>query len=110
MWDEELTALNKMPRGGGGSDQGSPAVTAHGSPIVLVAEQDPAVADTLAMLLENSGYRPVVTSDGMTALCQVRDGGVDLVLLDRDLPGPTGLTLCREMRAAARDAEVHLPI
>ena len=52
----------------------------------------------------------MLTSDALTALCQVRAGAVDLVLVDLDLPGPSGLDLCRQMSAAARDDEVHLPI
>jgi two-component system, OmpR family, response regulator VanR len=46
----------------------------------------------------------------MTALGLVRAGAVDLVLLDCDLPAPSGLDLCRQLRAAAPAGEAHLPI
>src|SRR5689334_2398287 len=83
---------------------------APAAPVVLVVAQERAIRDALATLLENSGYAVTLTSDGTTALCQVRDGRVDLVLLDGDLPGHSGLDLCQRMWAAARDAAVHLPI
>jgi DNA-binding NarL/FixJ family response regulator len=82
----------------------------NASPVVLVVEHDLAVANVLATLLENSGYRPVLTADGTTALAQVRAGAVDLVLLDRDLPECSGLELCRQIWDAARGAAVHLPV
>jgi DNA-binding response OmpR family regulator len=88
-----------------GGARGRPA-----APVVLVVEHDSSIADAIATLIENSGYKAALTSDSTTALCQVRSGNVDLVLLDRELPGLSGLDLCRQVWAAARDAAVHLPV
>jgi DNA-binding NarL/FixJ family response regulator len=79
-------------------------------PLVLVVEHDPVVANVIATLLDNSGYTSILATDGLAALCQVRSGSVDLVLLDRDLPGIAALDLCREIWTVARGAPVHLPI
>jgi DNA-binding NarL/FixJ family response regulator len=106
----ELAGSAAAPSPGGGRATTPAAAAQPTAPVVLVVENDPGVADALATLLENSGYTALLTSDGMTALCQVRTGNVDLVLLDRDLPGLSGLDLCHQMWAAARDADVHLPI
>jgi len=80
------------------------------SPVVLVVEEDPHLGDTIATLLENSGYFPALMADGRAALGHVQAGGIDLVLLDLDLQVPSAVDLCRHMRAAARDAAGHLPI
>src|SRR3954469_8602489 len=105
---EELNVLDQAPSADDGDD--SLPATKAAVPIVLVVEHDPAVATAVATLLENSGYDPRLTADGAAALCQVQADGVDLVLLDRDLPGCSGIDLCREVWAVARDATGPLPI
>jgi len=61
---------------------------------VLVVEEDPVVAHALETLLANAGYTPVCTADGLAGLSHVQAGGIDLVLLDLDRPGGSGLALC----------------
>jgi len=67
------------------------------------------------MYLTEAGYTVVESSDGAAALEQVRQGGVDLVLLDLMLPELSGVEVCRILRAesavpiimlTARDGEV----
>src|SRR4051812_30271918 len=106
----KMTVLADLPRTGEATDAIPTPVAGRASPIVLVVEHDPVVADTLTTPLRQAGFHTVLTSDALTALCQVRAGAVDLVLVDLDLPGPSGLDLCRQLSAAARDDEVHLPI
>lgn len=105
---EELSVLDLAPSAGGLND--AVLTTKQAVPVVLVVEHDATVADAVATLLENSGYRPLLTADDTTALRQVQAGSVDLVLLDRDLPGCSGIELCHELWTVARDAAVHLPI
>ena len=81
-----------------GRNGSAPAPTAASdAPTVLVVADDPALADSLAALLENSGYTPSVTSDGPAALGYLQAGIVDLVIINGDLPGISGFELCRQM-------------
>lgn len=77
---------------------------------MLVVEDDPSLADAIATLLENSGYRPVLVADDRAALHCIQAGGIDLVLLDLDLPRPSAIELCRQIWTATRGADVRLPI
>jgi DNA-binding response OmpR family regulator len=84
--------------------------------LVMVVEDDPAIAQMVSLQLELSGYRFHVERDGLAALEAVRRERPDVVLLDIGLPGLDGIQVCRRLRAAgdwtpilfvtARDDEV----
>ncbi len=66
---------------------------------VLVVEDDASIRTPLSMYLERSGYRPYGIGNGLEVLPFLRKEGADLVVLDINLPGKDGLSLCREIRA-----------
>jgi DNA-binding NtrC family response regulator len=81
-----------------------------GAPIatLLVADDDPAVRQSLERTLTREGYAVVLAPDGQAALERLQEGGVDLVLSDLKMPGLTGLELLREAKAVAPDVDVIL--
>jgi DNA-binding response OmpR family regulator len=77
-------------------------VTALGSArgVVLVVEDEQAIADLLARYLRREGYEVHHETDGAAALRAVRRVRPSAVVLDIGLPSLDGLQLCRELRAA----------
>jgi DNA-binding response OmpR family regulator len=73
---------------------------------VLLAEDDPAIAEPLSRALEREGYSVAVESDGVNALERVRVGPVDLLVLDLGLPQMDGLEVCRRLRVNFPDLPV----
>jgi len=73
---------------------------------VLLAEDDAAIAEPLSRALQREGYRVAVVADGVTALERLREGRVDLLVLDLGLPGMDGLEVCRRVRAEQPDLPV----
>ncbi len=67
---------------------------------VLVVEDDPAIRRGLVDALEFAGYAVLEAADGETGLEAAVGADCDLVLLDLVLPGPDGLSILREARAA----------
>ncbi len=65
---------------------------------VLLVEDDLAIRTPLSMYLENSGYAVVGIGNGLEAMPYLRTHGADLAILDINLPGMDGLSLCREIR------------
>jgi two-component system, NtrC family, response regulator HydG len=75
---------------------------------LLVADDDPAVRQSLERALAREGYTVVLAPDGQAALDRLRQGGVDLLLSDLRMPGLTGLELLREVKSAVPDVDVIL--
>jgi len=74
--------------------------------VVLLAEDDAAIADPLSRALHREGYEVHVVSDGQSALETASTGVPDLLVLDLGLPGLDGLDVCRRLRAAGRGIPV----
>ena len=72
---------------------------------ILIVEDEPAIAELLAEILADEGYRVTVTV-GEAALAEARDDPPALVLLDVMMPGMDGPTVCRHLKADARTARV----
>ena len=67
--------------------------------LVVVAEDDPSIADVLRLYLGNAGYGVHVERDGLAALAAIRGRKPVAVLLDVGLPGIDGVEVCRRLRA-----------
>ena len=68
---------------------------------VLVIEDDRDIAEAISYQLEKSGLAVRVAQTGEEGLDLARRG-VDLVLLDLNLPGVDGLEVCRSSSATRR--------
>ena len=73
---------------------------------VLVVEDHPRLAETVATVLRREGMAVDVAFDGREALGRVALADYDVVVLDRDLPGVHGDEVCRAMVADNRPGRV----
>jgi two-component system phosphate regulon response regulator PhoB len=67
-------------------------------PLVLVVEDEPALATMLRYNLEKQGFRVDEAGDGQEALTRIAEDRPDLVLLDWMLPLMSGIEVCRQIR------------
>ena len=77
-------------------------------PRVLVVEDEPAIAELVAVNLRHGGFTPVLAADGDAAQREINAVLPDVILLDWMLPGESGLTLARKWRGNPRTK--RLPI
>jgi len=75
-------------------------VTTAGKGLVLVVEDEPAIAQLERMYLQREGFGVQVATDGHAALLAVRNLRPVAVVLDVGLPGLDGTQVCQAMRAA----------
>ncbi len=71
------------------------------APHVLLVEDEPAQRELLAWNLAAEGFRVTEAATGDAAIEAVALDPPDVVLLDWMLPGPSGLEICRRLRARA---------
>jgi CheY-like chemotaxis protein len=75
-----------------GSDPVSP-------PTILVVDDEAAVRDVVAAILEDEGYVVFRARDGLEALAVIDREPIDLVLSDVKMPRLDGMALARHLRA-----------
>jgi len=77
---------------------------------VLIADDEPDFRLGVAELLDGLGLSFRMAETGPEALVLVRRGGIDLALLDHQMPSPTGLTLTGlDVLLAIRDETLGVP-
>jgi DNA-binding response OmpR family regulator len=78
--------------------------------VVVIAEDEPRLAASLAFIVEREGGRAVVTDNGLEALDAIRRERPVLALVDVMMPGIDGLELTRRVRAEADIADLDIII
>ncbi|SKC43149.1 response regulator [Okibacterium fritillariae] len=86
---------------------------------ILLVEDEAALSEPLAYLLEREGYEVQIAEDGPSAVQAFLAEEADLVLLDLMLPGIPGTEVCRQIRnvstapiimLTAKDSEVDIVV
>jgi two-component system, OmpR family, phosphate regulon response regulator PhoB len=77
-------------------------------PRVLIVEDEPSIAELIAVNLRHNGFQPVWAEDGIAAQRELDAVLPDAILLDWMLPGQSGLALARKWRADARTKAVPI--
>ena len=77
-------------------------------PRVLIVEDEPAIAELIAVNLRHGGFDPVVAEDSVTAQRELDAVLPDVILLDWMLPGQSGLALARHWRKQARTKSIPI--
>lgn len=84
---------------GGETQRGPNEAQAHAQRILIV-DDDWDIRTLLADVLMQAGFAVVTAANGAEMREALGGPAVDLIVLDLNLPGEDGLTLCRELRAA----------
>jgi two-component system, OmpR family, phosphate regulon response regulator PhoB len=77
-------------------------------PRILIVEDEPAIAELIAVNLRHNGFQPVWAIDAETAQRELDEILPDAILLDWMLPGESGLALARKWRAASRTKAIPI--
>lgn len=75
---------------------------------ILIVDDNPSVCYMLKRLLESQGYRAHVVHKGLEAIQVIRQGNIDLILLDLMLPEMDGHKICRLIKFDPKTR--HIPI
>lgn len=65
---------------------------------ILVIDDDASLRDTIAVVLEQAEFRPLLAADGLAGLQTALRHKPDLVLVDLRMPGMNGVDFCKQLR------------
>jgi CheY-like chemotaxis protein len=77
-------------------------------PTILVIDDQPFFITMLQSVLQAQGYRVVAANGGDEGLAQARKHKPDAILLDIEMPGRDGFTVCQALKQDA--ALKHIPV
>lgn len=80
----------------------------HIPPHILIVDDDLEIRTLLAEYLSANGYQASTAMDGDGLNDAMATANIDLIVLDLNLPGEDGLSLCRKLRA--QPAQANLPV
>jgi FixJ family two-component response regulator len=75
---------------------------------IFVVDDDPAVRDTLSVVLSGAGYKVICFADGAALLAAARARTPACILLDVYIPGKSGLDILKELRAEDYSAPIFM--
>jgi FixJ family two-component response regulator len=75
---------------------------------IFVVDDDPAVRETLTLVLSTGGYQVICFADGAALLAVARSRTPACILLDVHIPGKSGLDILRELRGEDYPAPIFM--
>src|ERR1700743_967625 len=75
---------------------------------IFVVDDDPAVRDTLSMVLSAGGYQVIWCADGAALLSVARTRTPSAILLDVHIPGKSGLDILKELHGEDYPAPIFM--
>ncbi len=75
---------------------------------IFVVDDDPAVRDTLSMVLSAGGYEVICFADGAALLAVARSRTPSAILLDVHIPGKSGLDILKELHGEDYPAPIFM--
>lgn len=89
-------------------DKVPPADTSAYRPVVLVVDDESAIADTLTEILSRNGYAAMTAYDGNEAMETALVTPPEMLITDVMLPGMSGIELAIKMRRIFPDCKILL--
>src|ERR1700755_1669269 len=75
---------------------------------IFVVDDDPAVRDTLSIVLSSAGYEVICFADGVALLAVARTRTPVCILLDVNIPGRSGLDVLKELHGEDYPAPIFM--
>jgi FixJ family two-component response regulator len=75
---------------------------------IFVVDDDPAIRETLSVVLSAGGYEVICFADGAALLAVARTRTPSCILLDVNIPGKSGLDILKELRGEDYPAPIFM--
>ena len=80
------------------------------SPSVVIVDENPAIVKLYVRLFRRADFMPIVAKNGTDALDIIRDDNPNAAVVDANLPGISGLDICKQVRYELKNQTIKLVI
>ncbi len=78
---------------------------------ILIADDDRVIAQLVGAVVRRAGHTPIHAYDAMqTMMFAMRTPPPDLIILDINMPGGTGLDALRKLKVSARTSQIPVVV
>ena len=78
---------------------------------ILIADDDRVIAQLVSAVVRDAGHVPLHAYDAMqTVMFAMRTPAPDLIILDINMPGGTGLDALRKLKMSAKTAQIPVVV
>ena len=82
------------------------------SPIykILLADDNPVNRDIATRMLERKGHEITTAENGLEVVDRFLNGSFDVILMDLEMPGISGIEAARQIRAKEKASSIKTPV
>jgi CheY-like chemotaxis protein len=77
---------------------------------ILLADDNPVNLDLTTRLLEKKGHEITTAENGKEAVDRFLEGSFDVILMDLEMPGISGIEAARQIRAKEKASSIATPV
>ncbi len=77
---------------------------------ILLADDNPANLDLATRLLAKKGHEITTAENGKEAVDRFLEGSFDVILMDLEMPGMSGIEATRQIRAKEKASSIDTPV
>jgi CheY-like chemotaxis protein len=77
---------------------------------ILLADDNPVNRDIATRMLERKGHEITTAEDGNQVVERFLNGSFDVILMDLEMPGISGIEAARQIRAKEKASSVETPV
>jgi CheY-like chemotaxis protein len=77
---------------------------------ILLADDNPVNRDIATRMLERKGHEITTAENGIEAVDHYLNGSFDVILMDLEMPGISGIEAARQIRAKEKASSIETPV
>lgn len=75
---------------------------------ILACDDEPHLLELMDYIIGKAGFKAITTDNGIDAIQAAHDNMPDLILLDVNMPGMTGIEVCKQLKTDDKTKNIRI--